>query len=374
MAKTILQFAPFLDEQEYAALRECFDANWLTEGPKAREFLARLKQQIGFEFGCLAPNGTLALYLGLRALGIGPGDDVVVPDFTFFGSASAVEMTGADPIFCDVDPETLQAGAEHFESALTPRTRALMPVHIYGMACPIAPIVELARQRELAVIEDAAQAIEVFYAGRHAGTFGDVGCFSFFADKTLTTGEGGLVVTNSAEIHQKLLFLRNQGRTDRGSFVHEALGYNFRMTDLQAAIGLVQISKLEEIKRRKSRILHRYHERLDPIEEVRFISLTPGSSYVPFRIAIYAQRATDLMRHLELQNIQTRTFFYPLHRQPAFEPLRRKPGYAGRLADEAFPGAIRAYENGVCLPSYPGLPPEDLDTVCDRIIEFYAGR
>lgn len=374
MDKTILQFAPFLDEQEYAALRECFDANWLTEGPKAREFLARLKQQIGFEFGCLAPNGTLALYLGLRALGIGPGDDVVVPDFTFFGSASAVEMTGADPIFCDVDPETLQAGAEHFESALTPRTRALMPVHIYGMACPIAPIVELARQRELAVIEDAAQAIEVFYAGRHAGTFGDVGCFSFFADKTLTTGEGGLVVTNSAEIQQKLLVLRNQGRTDRGSFVHEALGYNFRMTDLQAAIGLVQISKLEEIKRRKSRILHRYHERLDPIEEVRFISLTPGSSYVPFRIAIYAQRATDLMRHLELQNIQTRTFFYPLHRQPAFEPLRRKPGYAGRLADEAFPGAIRAYENGVCLPSYPGLPPEDLDTVCDRIIEFYAGR
>jgi len=374
MAKTILQFAPFLDEQEYAALRECFDANWLTEGPKAREFLARLKQQIGFEFGCLAPNGTLALYLGLRALGIGPGDDVIVPDFTFFGSASAVEMTGADPIFCDVDPETLQAGAEHFESALTPRTRALMPVHIYGMACPIAPIVELARQRELAVIEDAAQAIEVFYAGRHAGTFGDVGCFSFFADKTLTTGEGGLVVTNSAEIQQKLLVLRNQGRTDRGSFVHEALGYNFRMTDLQAAIGLVQISKLEEIKRRKSRILHRYHERLDPIEEVRFISLTPGSSYVPFRIAIYAQRATDLMRHLELQNIQTRTFFYPLHRQPAFEPLRRKPGYAGRLADEAFPGAIRAYENGVCLPSYPGLPPEDLDTVCDRIIEFYAGR
>ena len=374
MDKTILQFAPFLDEQEYAALRECFDANWLTEGPKAREFLARLKQQIGFEFGCLAPNGTLALYLGLRALGIGPGDDVIVPDFTFFGSASAVEMTGADPIFCDVDPETLQAGAEHFESALTPRTRALMPVHIYGMACPIAPIVELARQRELAVIEDAAQAIEVFYAGRHAGTFGDVGCFSFFADKTLTTGEGGLVVTNSAEIQQKLLVLRNQGRTDRGSFVHEALGYNFRMTDLQAAIGLVQISKLEEIKRRKSRILHRYHERLDPIEEVRFISLTPGSSYVPFRIAIYAQRATDLMRHLELQNIQTRTFFYPLHRQPAFEPLRRKPGYAGRLADEAFPGAIRAYENGVCLPSYPGLPPEDLDTVCDRIIEFYAGR
>jgi perosamine synthetase len=374
MRKPIPQFAPFVDAREYEALRACFDANWLTEGAQAREFLTRLGERIGFARGCLAPNGTLALYLGLRALGIGPGDDVVVPDFTFFGSASAVEMTGATPVFCDVDPETLQAGAPHFEAALTPRTRALMPVHIYGMTCPIDGIVALARARGLFVIEDAAQAIEVFYAGRHAGTFGDVGCFSFFADKTLTTGEGGLVVTRSEELHRRLAFLRNQGREERGSFVHAAVGYNFRMTDLQAAIGLVQLAKLEEIKRRKARNLERYHERLDPVRELRFVSITPGSSYVPFRVALHAERAPELMRHLEANDVETRGFFHPLHRQPAFEPLRRRPDYPGRMDDAAFPGALRAWQDGVCLPSHPGLPPGDLDFVCDRILEFYARR
>jgi len=235
------------------------------------------------------------------------------------------------------------------------------------------PILDLAAAHGLKVIEDAAQAVGVFLEGRHAGTMGDAGCFSFFADKTITTGEGGLVVTNSDEFYERLRYLRNQGRIDRGSFIHPEMGYNFRMTDLQTAVGLVQIARLDEIRQKKDHILRRYHERLDPIDEVRFISVTPGSTYVPFRIAVYAERATALQEHLSSRGIQTRTFFYPLHRQPAFGALAGREGYAGAMKDENFPGAVYAYENGVCLPSYPALPEEDLDYICDHIETFYAG-
>jgi len=188
---TVLQFEPYIGEQEYAAIRECFDAKWLTEGPKSKLFLDKLRTLMGVKYACLAPNGTLALYLGLRAMGIGPGDDVIVPDFTFMGSASAVEMTGATPVFCDISPDTLQVEAEHISRVITSETRAVMPVHIYGVTCDMDPILQLAYERSLLVIEDAAQAVGVYYKDRHAGAMGVTGCFSFFADKTLTTAEGG---------------------------------------------------------------------------------------------------------------------------------------------------------------------------------------
>jgi perosamine synthetase len=372
MTRKILQFAPYVGDEEYAAIRDCFDANWLTEGPKSREFVDALKALMAVKHASLAPNGTLSIYLALRAVGVGPGDDVVVPSFTFFGSASAVQMCGATPVFCDIDPETLQASAKHFAASLTPRAKAIMPVHIYGMCCDMDPIMALAKSRGLLVVEDAAQAVGVHYGGRHAGTFGNVGSFSFFADKTITTGEGGLVVTNDDAVAESLLYLRNQGRLDRGSFVHPHIGYNFRLTDLQAAVGLVQLSKLGEITRIKLANMEAYRTLLDDIPQVRFLQVTPGSTYIPFRVAIYAERAMELMRFMDARNIQTRTFFYPLHRQPAFQYLRDDPERADAMDDRHFPGAIFVYENGVCLPSYPGLPREDLQFVCETIRQFYA--
>ena len=369
--RKVLQFAPFVGDEEYAAIRDCFDANWITEGPKSKLFVAKLRELMDVKHAALAPNGTLAIYLGLRAMNIGPGDEIIVPAFTFLGSASAVEMTGATPIFCDIDPATLQVRAEHFAARLTARTKAIMPVHIYGMTCDMAPIMELARQQGLLVIEDAAQAIGVRYNNQHAGTFGDVGTFSFFADKTITTGEGGLVVTNNERFAENLLYLRNQGRIDRGSFIHPQMGYNFRLTDLQAAVGLAQLAKLNEITRIKHELLAHYHAQLDNLPQVRFINVTPNSTYIPFRAAIYAERAPELIQYMEAHNIQTRTFFYPLHRQPAFRYLKQDTKYAGPLEDLDFPGAVYAYENGVCLPSYPALPVEDLNYVCDQIKHFY---
>ena len=204
MTRKVIQYAPSIGSEEYKSVGDCFDANWLTEGPKSKAFLDALRDLMKVKHACFAPNGTLALYLALRAAGIGPGDEVIVPDFTFFGSASAVEMTGAVPVFCDIDPHTLQTTASHIEPCITRKTRAVMPVHIYGAVCEMDAIVDLARRRSILIVEDAAQAVGVYYRGRHAGTFGDLGCFSFFADKTITTGEGGLIVTNDDAIYKDL--------------------------------------------------------------------------------------------------------------------------------------------------------------------------
>jgi perosamine synthetase len=372
MNEKILQFVPFIGREEYESIRGCFDDVWLTEGPRSRKFIEALRALIEVRHACFAPNGTLALYIGLRALGIGPGDEIIVPDFTFMGSASAVEMTGAIPVFCDIDYNTLQVEARHFERAITSRTRALMPVHIYGATCDMAPIVRLAEKHRLKIIEDAAQALGVYYNDRHAGTWGDVGCFSFFADKTVTTGEGGLVVTDDRDVYESLQYLRNQGRIDRGSFIHEKIGYNFRMTDIQAAIGLVQLEKLDQIKQLKADILAGYKIRLKGVREIRFVDIVSGSTLIPFRVVIFSENAQALISFLESKNIQCRTFFYPLHRQPAFAYLRKDERYAEAMMDEKFPDAIKAYRNGICLPSYPGLPEAHIDDVCAAIREFYG--
>jgi perosamine synthetase len=247
-----------------------------------------------------------------------------------------------------------------------------MPVHIYGTTCDMDSVVRFARHHNLIIIEDAAQAIGVHFKGQHAGTFGDVSAFSFFADKTITTGEGGFVVTNNPEIHEKLLHLRNQGRRERGTFIHPEIGYNFRMTDLQCAIGIVQLDKLGEIIRRKQKILELYRDLLHSVQEVRFFEPPPHAEWVPFRIPVLCEQAHELMTFLTSKEIESRTFFYPLHRQPAFRYLQNDADYSHSLEDNHFNQSIFAYEHGVCLPIYPSLSEDQIQYVCSSIKEFYG--
>lgn len=366
------QFQPWIGADEYKALGSCFELNWVTEGPQARLFQERLLELMGVSYGVFAPNGTLALYLALKAANVGPGDEVIVPDFTFIASANAVEMAGAKPVFCDVQPRHCQIDLEHARQCITARTRAIMPVHIYGTTCDMDAVVAFAQRHNLLIIEDAAQAIGVHYKGKHAGTFGDVGAFSFFADKTITTAEGGFVVTNNPHIYDKLLHLRNQGRKERGTFIHPEIGYNFRMTDLQCAMGIVQLGKLEQIIERKLSILEVYRELLRPVPQVRFFEPPADAEWVPFRIPVFCERAHELMAFLTSREIEPRTFFYPLHRQPAFSSLCDDKEYQHSLADGDFPRAIDAYEHGVCLPIFPALSEAQIDYVCATIKEFYG--
>ncbi len=364
MGYRIHQLEPFVGQEELENLTEVIRTRWLTEGPFSREFLQQLRDVTGARHAILANNGTLALYLALKALGIGPGDDVVVPDFTFNASASSVVFAGARPVFADIDPETLNVDPDSLEQAITPATKALMPVHVYGTAADMDRITQLAATRNLSIIEDAAQGFGVHCNGKHTGTIGDVGTISFFADKTITCGEGAVVMTNRDDLHERLCFLRNQGRIQSGSFVHPELGMNFRMTDLQCAVGVAQIKKFPAVERLKLAHYQRYAEHLGPIEEVRLVRPPPYSTHVPFRAALLADKAADLMEHLEQNGIQTRGFFFPLHRQPCFHYL----GYA----KEDFPASNAAFERGVCLPVHCALKEDDVRFICDCIKGFYA--
>lgn len=363
------QFRPWVGEDEHRAVAPCFDTAWLGEGPFAARFHDALLELITAPFGVFAPSGTLALYLAMRAVGIGHGDEVIVPDFTFFSSGSSVEMTGARPVFVDVNRRNFQVELADADRLVNERTKAIMPVHVYGTAADMDEVISFANRHGLLVVEDAAQAIDVRYKGRHAGTFGTVGCFSFFPDKTITTGEGGFVVTSDEEIHHRLLHLRNQGRSRSGTFVHTEMGYNLRITDMQAAIGLTQLGKLEEIKRRKLHLLDRYREQLEGIEEITFFSPDPGAEWLPFRVGILCPHAHELMAFLAERDIEARTFFYPLHRQPAYAYLMD-----GHRGDEEFPNSVYGYEHGICLPTFPTLTDDQVDYVCAAIAEFWTRR
>lgn len=362
---------PWLGNDEFRSMSACFENNWITEGPVAKKFCNELLALTGAKYGVLAPNGTLALYMALKSIGIEEGDEVIVPDFTFIGSANAIEMAGGVPVFIDVNKKNFQIDLSDADQLITARTKAIMPVHIYGSVADMDAVCRFAQKHRLLIIEDAAQAIGVHYKGKHAGTFGNAGTFSFFADKTITTGEGGFVVTNDEIIYNKLLYLRNQGRKERGTFIHPEIGYNFRMTDFQCAIGLTQLSKLEEIKKRKLAIKEIYFSLLRGVKQVNFFSPEKDVEWIPFRIAILCENALELMKYMDENEIEVRTFFYPLHLQPCYQHL---PGNDENKAGKHFPNSVFAYNNGICLPTFPALKEEEIQYICYTIKEFYAEK
>ncbi len=365
------QFMPYIGMEEYEEIKSCFEDNWITEGPKAIEFSDKLLDLIGSKYGVFAPNGTLSLYLALRAMGIGPGDEVIVPDFTFIASANAVEMVGARPVFVDVNEHDLQIRIDDCDRVLTNKTKAIMPVHIYGFAANMDEIIAYAEEKSLMIIEDAAQALGISWDGKGCGSFGDTGSFSFFADKTLTTGEGGFVTTDDEEIYNKLLYLRNQGRIHRGTFKHPEIGYNFRMNDIQMAIGLAQLKKLPEIIEKKQNNYNLYREALADVEQVELIHPADQvEPYVPFRVVLRTKtdESKRLMGWMNMNGVEPRTFFYPLHLQPCFRIWEDDERYAS----QNFEVAEHAYLHGVCLPSFAALTEDQILYTCDVIKEYFA--
>jgi perosamine synthetase len=322
-----------------------------------------LKEFTGAKYAVLANNGTLGLFLSLLAVGIKQGDEVIVTDFSFNASASSIAFAGATPVFVDIHTDDLQIDVSKIEKAITPKTKAIMPVHIYGQSCDMEPIMNIAKKHNLLVVEDAAQGFGVFYKGKHTGTIGDVGMISFFADKTITTGEGAVILTNNESIYNKLKMLRNQGRPNSGTFIHPELGMNFRMTDLQCAVGVAQFKKYDEIKRIKEENHKLYEKLLKPVKEIEYIKVNDFSTFVPFRVNIKVPKLEDLIAYLESNGIQTRRMFYPLHLQPCFSHLLYHEG--------DFPGANEAYKKGMSLPIHCHLTMADIQLICEKIADFY---
>lgn len=366
MKYKVAQLEPYVNEDELINLKKVIETGWLTEGPFAKEFLENIQKFTGAEYAVLANNGTLALFLSLLSIGIKSGDEVIVPDFTFNASGASVVFTGARPVFVDINESDLQIDVTKIEQAITSKTRAIMPVHIYGQSCNMGAIKNIAKKYHLKVVEDAAQGFGVFYEGTHTGTIGDVGMISFFADKTITTGEGAVILTNNEEIYKKLKLLRNQGRPNSGTFIHPEIGMNFRITDLQCAVGVAQINKFKEIEKIKINHYNQYKSLLKDIPQIKFVEENEHSNFVPFRVNVKVQKLNQLIDYLEDNKIQTRKFFYPLHRQPCYNFLNYK--------DNDFPISNKMHNEGLSLPVFCNLKEEQIRYICNAIEKFYEAK
>jgi len=363
----ISEFSPQIGKAETVKVIETLEDNWVTEGKKTQQLEAMLADYLGCKRVVMVPNGTLALFAALKVLGVGPGDEVIVPDFTFFGSASAVVLTGAKPVLVDVDELDGNISVEAARAGLSDRTKAVLPVHIYGQSCDMPAVMEFAQRNNLLVVEDAAQGMGVTCGDKHVGTFGDIGCMSFFADKTMTTGEGGALLLNDEQLAKQCTYFKNQGRLHRGTFVHRHMGYNFRITDLQAAIGVAQLERVDDTISRKQALRVSYGRRLDGCPGLRLPEENGFGKVVPFRVNILVDDPEGLSEFLAQRGIATRRYFYPLHLQPALidgnSIVRRKPI-----------NSIRLFEAGLMLPSGLDLSESQLDHVCACIEEYQTAH
>ncbi len=363
---------PLLNGREKEYLIRCIDTGWVSsEGPFVREFEDRFASYIGVSHGVAVCNGTAALETALYAVGVGPGDEVILPTFTIVSCAIATLRLGARPVLVDIDPETWCMDVGQIESRITSRTKAIMPVHIYGHPVDMDPLREIADRHGLAVVEDAAEAHGAEYRGRRCGSLGDAAAFSFYANKIVTTGEGGMVVTGNSAAAERARSYRNLCfRSDR-RFYHTEVGYNFRLTNLQAAVGLAQLERVEEFVSIKRRQAHSYRERLLRIPGVR------GAVERPYARSVFWMHAVELeervaldaesaMRRLGERRIGTRPFFLGLHEQPAFREM-------GLFLGERYPVTERAHRRGFYLPSGMTLTEAQIAAICDALAEMVNG-
>ncbi len=361
---------PLLDGNEKKYLCECIDSGWISsEGPFVKEFEEKFAARVDRRHGIAVCNGSAALDAAVAALGIGPGDEVILPTFTIISCAAAIVRAGATPVVVDCDPVTWNMDADQVAAKITARTKAIMVVHIYGLPVDMDPILALAKEHGLKIIEDAAEMHGQTYRGKPCGSFGDISTFSFYPNKHITTGEGGMVVTDDPQLAERCRSQRNLCFQPHKRFVHEELGWNFRMTNLQAALGVAQLERLDEFVLRKRSIGRKYTELLVG---------TPGVHLPPAQ-AEYADNiywvyglvlddsipfdAVEAMSRLGKSGIGTRPFFWPMHEQPVFHKM-------GLFAGEHYPVAERIARRGFYIPSGMALTDEQIERSAAAVKEI----
>jgi len=348
---------------ELGFVKGVLDSNFLNDGKVTEEFAGRIAKLVDAKFGLGVTSGTSAIYLSLVALGIGHGDEVIVPDITFIATANAVSMACGTPVLVDVDLSTLNISVAALEAAITSKTKAVVPVHVSGRAAEIENIVRIARERGLAVVEDAAEAFCSRHNGRHLGTFGQTGCFSFSPNKVITTGQGGVIVTNDEAIFHRLRELKDQGRSVRGTGgadTHDRIGFNFKLTNLQAAVGLGQLGKLDARLERVGQTYRIYRDELAGVKGIRVLPFKIDQGEQPQWIDALAERRDELDNFLAENGAGCRRFWFPLHTQKPY-----------RLDDADFPISTRLGKEAIWLPSAFQMTDDDVRTVCRLISQFY---
>jgi perosamine synthetase len=369
---------PLLKERELEYVVECVRTGWVSS---AGRFIDRFEEiwaaYCGRKYGVAVSNGTTALQVAVDALALKPGDEVILPSFTIISCAQAIVHAKAIPVLVDCDPETWTMDVQQVADRITARTRAIMPVHIYGHPVEMSPLLELAQKHSLAIIEDAAEAhgAEVLSPQgdwRRCGSFGELSCFSFYANKLVTTGEGGMVLTNDPALAEKARLLRNLCFLPNRRFYHEELGYNFRMTNLQAALGVAQVERIDEIVARKRWMGQEYTRRLDDLPGLQLPVEKPWARNVYWMYGVVLDEATgfDAVKFanaLAQAGVQTRPFFLGMHEQPVFQRM-------GLFQNEHYPVTERIARQGLYLPSGMSLTEAQLDQVCNIVYRVLSGK
>lgn len=362
-AKNYPWWSPLMGEREKELICQVVDAGFPNDGPFTEKFERQLAEFLGVKYAVAVTSCTTALYLSLTALGIGHGDEVLVPDITFIATANAVTMTGAKPVLVDVDKATFCIDPDSLENAITPKTRAVIPVHVSGRAANLDAISRLCLKHNLFLVEDAAEALGSLLQGKYLGTIGVTGCFSFSPAKTITTGQGGVVVTDSDELHGRLRELKDQGRPVRGTGGndnHVSVGFNFKFTDLQAAMGLAQLEGLSYRLAKLRRHYEVYQDCLKDNPHLRLPGFDTASGECPQWVDAFVLSGRDeLYEYLKSRNADCRKFWFPLHTQRPY-----------LLDDEDFKSSIDVSKHSLWLPSSLNLSEEDVRQVAGFINEW----
>ena len=357
---------PLLSGNEIEYVLNCLQSNWISsQGEYIQSFEDMFAEYCGVRYGISTTSGTTALHLALVTAGIGEGDQVIIPTFTMAATAFSVAYTGAQPVLVDAEPETWNIDVNKIEQKITQHTRAIIPVHIYGHPCDMEPIMDIAQKHDLIVIEDAAEAHGAEYKGKKAGGIGHINCFSFYANKIITTGEGGMVVTDDQLLAERAKRLKDLAHSPDQRFLHTDIAYNYRMTNIQAAIGVAQLENIDchvEARRSHAALYNKI------LKDVPGIVLPTEKAYVKnvywmYGIVInnsFGINRDELMKVLFEKGIQTRAFFIPMHKQPAL--INR-----GLFKNEIYPVADKLGDTGLYLPSGSGLKEEDIYYICDTI-------
>ncbi len=354
MESYLYQMEPVFDQDDVRQVENCVRSTWVTEGKRTAAFEQTVADYVGVRYAAAVPSCTVALALSLMALGIGPGDQVIVPDLTFVATANAVNLTGATPILADIRLDTLGLDPAALERAITPQTRAIIPVWFNGRDPDAVTIVETARANGLAVVEDAACALGSRRDGRHAGAFGDLGCFSFNTTKIVTTGTGGMVVTDDLELYERVKRLKNHGRLNRHDH-HPMIGFNFGFSDLLAALGLSQMQKIQARVAHRRNLCRWYYDELVDVPGIDFLPLS--SEACLWYPDIFVDDPLALQTFLEARGIQTRLYFPPVHTQPCYH-------VTGSFKTDV------ACSRGIWLPAACYLTEAHVKRVCRAILEW----
>lgn len=356
-------YQPSLDGNEKKYVNECLDTNWISSrGEFIHKFEDAFCKFVGANHAVSCSNGTVALHLALVTLGIGQGDEVIVPSFTYIASVSTIVLTDATPVFVDSLEDTWQMNPEHVKKKITPNTKAIMAVHLYGHPCEMDLLVSIAKEHNLFLIEDCAEAFGSTYKGKHVGTFGDISTYSFYGNKTITTGEGGMLITNDETLFDRAYHLRMHGLAKYREYWHDVIGFNYRMTNICAAIGLAQLENANKKIKQKKYLAELYHKKLAHLPvKPHMEHKDVFHSYWMYSILVETPDVRESLReHLKNNLIETRPTFYPVHTMPMFAQKYQKLTVAESLG-----------WRGINLPSWPKLSENQVDEIVNCIADYF---